>query len=286
MSNRKKVMWWIIKLLSYLALSAGIALVLCIVGYNLLYGILVNTPWTLFHDMLRLVNNIKNATLGDTVYILIYIFITLCIYSAFLWRSAMQLVVIQKAVEEIAEGDLTKRVPIRYRSEFSGTAENINAVIERFSEVAEQEKYAQQTKTELITNVSHDLKTPLTSILGYLALIEDDRYKDEVELRYYTNIAYRKAQSLDILIKDLFELTKLQNSGLNLECSEVNLSELIRQVVLHLEDLAKERHKLLLTKVADEQIVISADTTKLVRALQNLIANAIQYGDDQTDVHI
>lgn len=78
--------------------------------------------------------------------------------------------------------------------------------------------------------MSHDLRTPLTSIIGYLRLIEEDSYKDEVELRYYTNIAFEKSQRLNKMVNDLFEYTKIHNQDLELNIQNFNLIELLQQL--------------------------------------------------------
>jgi len=114
----------------------------------------------------------------------------------------------------------------------------------KLKQLMEEERNAERTKNELITSVSHDLRTPLTSILGYLELIEKDRYRDEVELRHYVSIAYAKAQRLKKLIDGLFEYTKVSYGGLKLNSERINLGELLEQMaekfVPTLQDMAMD----------------------------------------------
>ncbi len=140
--------------------------------------------------------------------------------------------------------------------------------------------YGPCAKTDLITNVSHDLRTPLTSIIGYLNLIEEGKYKDEVELMYYVDIAYDKSLNLNILINDLFELTKMQNRTINFDKVELNLVELIGQLVSQFEIQFKQANMRCRIDFSVEKLMINADPIKLVRAFENLITNAMRYGKE------
>ena len=133
----------------------------------------------------------------------------------------------------MSKGELNQIIEIESKDEIGELAGNINSIVSQLRNITIEERKAQQTKTDLITNVSHDLRTPLTSIIGYLGLIENDKYKDEVELRYYINIAYEKSKNLNLLINDLFELTKMQNNTVNLEMNNINLIELLSQIMEH-----------------------------------------------------
>ncbi|MGL5380285.1 MAG: histidine kinase dimerization/phospho-acceptor domain-containing protein, partial [Clostridium sp.] len=92
------------------------------------------------------------------------------------------------------EGKKDIKIDITSTNEFGTLANNINTLVERMENAVEEERRSEKTKNELITNVSHDLRTPLTSIIGYLNIVDNDRYRDEVELRYYVEIAYEKAK--------------------------------------------------------------------------------------------
>ena len=137
------------------------------------------------------------------IIILIYVFITR--------KKFRRLANVFEATEKMKNGELDKPLEIKGEDDVAKLAGNINGIVEKLKEITLEEKKAQKTKNDLITNVSHDLRTPLTSIIGYLNLIETDEYRDEVQLRHYTGIAYEKAKRLNVLINDLFELTKMQN---------------------------------------------------------------------------
>jgi len=139
------------------------------------------------------------------------------------------------------------------------------------------ELQAEQSKSELITNVSHDLRTPLTSIIGYLRLIGEDRYQDEVELRYYTDIAYKKSRRLERMVNDLFEYTQMSYGKNILNRSVIDMHALIGQLAADFTFQLSEAGMEI--RVSDQmgKSVILADGEKLMRALENLISNAMKY---------
>ncbi|MFS0724770.1 sensor histidine kinase [Paenibacillus sp. 1P07SE] len=168
--------------------------------------------------------------------------------------------------------------------ELSRVAENINEMADQLYRSIEEERTAEKTKNDLITGVSHDLRTPLTSILGFLEVIENDRYRDEVELRHYVTIAYEKSRKLKTLIDDLFEYTRI-NNGLPLELERIDLVSFLRQLaeefVPHLD-----RAGMSCRIQAGGEAIIMADGNLLVRSFENLIANAINYGSEGRYVDI
>ncbi|MFB6363202.1 sensor histidine kinase [Paenibacillus elgii] len=196
-------------------------------------------------------------------------------------RNHRYLIHIIEDVQRIAAGDFAHKVPVQSIGELGQLAGNINHVVERLKTSLDEERRAESTKNELITNVSHDLRTPLTSITGYLGLIEQDRYRDEVELRYYVNMAYEESQRLYQLIQDLFEYTRLSNiTGATIQKAPINLVEMMRQLFaqfqLQLQEAGIEQHM----TFYESQLLVMADGNKLRRVFENLISNAIKYGSE------
>lgn len=184
---------------------------------------------------------------------------------------------ITHGLREIAKGNFDTEIPVYSGSQLGEVAESINQMSRQLHQSILEERYAEKTKNDLITGVSHDLRTPLTSILGFLEVIEEDRYQDEVELRYYVNIAYEKAQNLKRLIDDLFEYTRI-NNGLPLDIRKIDMVRFIRQLIEEsVPTLEKSGMECNLT--AEEDLFIMADGAQLVRAYENLISNAIRYGE-------
>lgn len=195
-------------------------------------------------------------------------------------RSIRYLGEITKAVQLIANGHFDTRLSVSSRDELGELAENVNRMAAQLKTSIEEERRAEQTKNDLITSVSHDLRTPLTSINGYLGLIEQDRYRDEVELRYYVNIAYEKAQRLTVMINDLFEYTRTRGGGIKLRKTAINLVDMLGQLAAHFRyhlEVAGMESRLYFP---EERLMIQADGDKLVRVFENLILNGTHYGQN------
>jgi len=209
-------------------------------------------------------------------YVLLFVFFL----TLFQWRWLRYISELNVRVRHIAEGNFQERLPVRMNNQLSDLAFYMNDLVDRLQKSMDDERQAEQTKNELVTSVSHDLRTPLTSILGYLGLIEQDRYRDEVELRHYVQIAYAKSQRLNELINDLFEYTRMRHDAVPLNRVRINMadmmSELLVQYRVPLEEAGMTGH--LALPQPGRSVTVSGDPGKLVRVFENLIANAIQYG--------
>lgn len=177
---------------------------------------------------------------------------------------------------KIAKGNFDHKIPVRENHELGRIAESINVMSDQLNRSIQEERNAEKTKNDLITGVSHDLRTPLTSILGFLEIIDKDRYTDEVELRYYMNIAYEKSLSLKKLIDDLFDYTRI-NNGMPLHLRELDITGLIEQLAEEFVPSLEQANMTIRTHVPDQPMMIKADGDQLVRAYENLISNAIKY---------
>ncbi|SCH46382.1 sensor histidine kinase [Romboutsia sp. 1001713B170207_170306_H8] len=273
-----KVYKYIFGQVIYLAVSAAIAIFTLFILRTTISDF-QHLP--IIRQLVHLFLYMKNNYIGDFItYSTIVFILTSCIYLILTHNKVKNIALLMESVEIMASGDLDKRIDVNSDDDIGELSRNINHIIEQLENKTVEERKAQQTKTDLITNVSHDLRTPLTSIIGYLNLIEEDRYKDEVQLRYYTNIAYEKSKDLNILINDLFELTKLQNNTLPLNKIDINLVELVSQVISYLGYQLSEVNMEIRPQFSNDKLIVNADPDKLVRVLENLINNAIKYGSD------
>lgn len=201
-------------------------------------------------------------------------------------RSVLYLRQITATVQQIADTDFHDKLPVRSMDELGQLADRINNMSRQLQASQAKERMATQLKNELVTNVSHDLRTPLTSIIGYLRMIESDRYKDEVELRYYTSIAYEKAQSLGRMVNDLFEYTKMTYGQVALNRSEIDLVALIGQLAADFTMQLAESAMAIQMQSVVERLPIYADGDKLMRVFENLISNAIKYGQQGGTIEV
>ena len=154
-------------------------------------------------------------------------------------------------------------------------------VKEGFTEAVEREVKSQNMKNELITNVSHDLKTPLTAIITYLDLLKQDGLTEE-EQQEYIQILDQKSTRLKQLIEDLFEVSKLNSNNVQLEISEVDIVQLIKQAIIEFGDRFRDAGIEMVTKVPEESILLNLDGQKMYRVFSNLYENTLKYGLSNT----
>jgi len=185
----------------------------------------------------------------------------------------------------ISQGKLDHRVNVRGEDELGSLARNINRMTEELQENIERERRAERTKAELITNVSHDLRTPLTSVIGYLRLLRDNAGSEQ-ERSEYTRIAYEKAEHLKRLVEDLFEYATLSGQGVQLHRQHVSLTGMLEQLVEEYVPLAEEQQLTFCKKLPADRIYVSVDPEKFVRVLENLFSNAIKYGHKPGNIDI
>jgi signal transduction histidine kinase len=228
-----------------------------------------------------------NNTVGFEVAPVVLVLVFFAFYVIILSRPSMNyLLNITDSVQKISNADFDVVIPVDRSDELGKLAGHINAMSEKLKSALEQELRAIQSKNELVTSVSHDLRTPLTSVIGYLRLIDSDGYRDEVELRHYTQIAYEKSLVLGRMVNDLFEYTKMASGQVALRCSNIDLVELIGQVSADFTlQLAEEEMNFKLTSTA-ARMMLYADGDKLMRLFANLISNAIKYGEKGSVVEV
>lgn len=183
-----------------------------------------------------------------------------------------------RAMDEVARGNFEVTLPPRGLDELGLLGQNLVAMSRQVKSSLERERQATQARYELITAVSHDLRTPLTSVLGYLQLIDEDKYRDEVELRYYVDMAYEKARQLKRLIDQLFEFTRTSHGALVLRPVPINPAELLEQVAEEFVPALRQADMEYRLRLPEARVTIHADPDLLVRVLENLISNAIRYG--------
>lgn len=187
---------------------------------------------------------------------------------------------ITKGIYRIADGDLETVIEAKGEDELTYIANSLNDMTEKLKDLMEKERIAERTKNELITNVAHDLRTPLTSIIGYMGFLSADDKLEETVRKRYIEIVYQKAKRLEKLIEDLFSFTKLNYGKIAMKVEQVDLVMLLNQL---LDDFypSFENHGLTEEFITNQSvIVLDGDGNLLARLFDNLINNAIKYGSE------
>lgn len=201
-------------------------------------------------------------------------------------RKMKQIEAMAQGVKEIEKGNLAYRIEKKGEDEIAALTENINNMAEELMINIEKERKLEKQKNELITNVSHDLRTPLTSIMGYLRLLRDSKYESKEQHDEYMRIAFAKSEQLKNLIEDLFEYTKLTNENIVLEKQEVCMNELLDQLIEELVPQAEEHGLVFIKKFPEERAYAAVDSEKIVRVFENLLMNAIKYSKDNGEIKV
>jgi signal transduction histidine kinase len=217
---------------------------------------------------------------GRNFLIPIFLFLDLAVLY---WRlirryRQMQLRHIISELHYIANGNYDHRIPFELSGDLSRVVTSINGLVDSTVAAIEDERKIEQSKDELITNVSHDIRTPLTSIIGYLGLIEDGQYHSMDDLLKYTHTAYVKAKQMKLLVDDLFEYTKVRQPAVPVNFSAFDMIQLIEQLAADFELEASKKHIQILVKTKESSLIMDGDTEKLVRVFNNLLTNALKYG--------
>lgn len=197
----------------------------------------------------------------------------------FLTRNIVKdLIKLEQGLEKIAVGNLGYRVTIDRQDELGNVALNINRMAERLEAQIAKERELEQSKMEMITGLSHDLRTPLTSIIGYIQLLKTESFRDKDEYSRFVQNTYNKAVHLRKLLDDLFEYTRLTSvDDTQLNRKEIDLSQLLEQMLFEFEPLAQENGIRIVKEIAPSPTNVYVDSEKIARAIDNLLMNALKY---------
>ena len=206
------------------------------------------------------------------------------------WRLArrykqMQLTHILDELHYIAAGHFDHRIDANNAGSYVDVVDSINTLVESTVQAMAEERKIEQSKDELITNVSHDIRTPLTSIIGYLGLIEDKQFTSEEDALRYIHIAYTKALQMKVLVDDLFEYTKVRQPTTPLLLKTINIGNFLEQIVADYELESRKRHMETEVIMKTDPLMIEMDVDKMARVFNNLISNALKYAHGGTWLH-
>lgn len=198
----------------------------------------------------------------------------------------MQLRHIISELHYIANGHFDHRISFSVNNDMQKVIDSINSLVDSTVGAINEEKAIEQSKDELITNVSHDIRTPLTSIIGYLGLLKNGAVTSQEDMLKYINIAYDKAEQMRSLANDLFEYTTLKSTKTKLNVTPINIKGMMEQVAAGFELEAEKKGIAFSVKARPDDLIVNADVEKLVRVYNNLISNALKYATGASRINL
>lgn len=238
----------------------------------LIFGVFVVIHWMGIIDHLDLVLS----------FLLLAVEIGLFIY---LVKQAVGRHEIDKGVDKIAGGEVDYKIPTdRMGEEQRSIAEKINSIGQGLDMALDESIKSERLKTDLITNVSHDIKTPLTSIINYVNLLKQEEFEDP-EIQRYLEVLDEKSQRLKTLTEDVVEASKISSGNITLEFMNINLVEIIQQTSGEFEEKFKARRLTEVMSFPEREVIISADGRRLWRVLANIYNNTAKYAMEGTRVY-
>ena len=216
------------------------------------------------------------------------IVIPIIIFAGFIYfiilKNINQVARINREASEIVGGNYKKKIE-KTGGLYDGIVDNFNNIGSNLDLAIEDAVKSERLKTELITNVSHDLKTPLTSILNYSDLLSKEDNSQE-EAKEYARIINEKSNKLRVLIEDLFEVSKATSNNIELDRQELDFNSLVAQSIGEWEDKIKENNIEIISNLSEEKVMLKIDGQKFSRVLDNLFSNISKYALENSRVYV
>lgn len=242
------------------------------------------TVWSTLHRLQRM----ERSTLYTIIIVIVIVGMLLFILYFLLLtrRITKDLSYISNRITDIARGNLYETISINRQDEIGEIAYRVNEMTAEIIRLMKSEREALQTNKDLITCVAHDLRTPLTSVIGYLQLAMDTEKYAVEERQKYAQIASQKANRLEGLIQDLFSYTKLMSGEISLHRCDIDIVKLIEQMVEEFYPLFQDNGLQCHFSKNTEKLIMNLDPNLIARAIQNLLGNAVKYGKDGKQILI
>jgi signal transduction histidine kinase len=203
----------------------------------------------------------------------------------FIIRKADGLDLIMDGLKKISDGELQYKIKTdTLTGKQKVMAEYINNIGSGLDAAVENSLKKERMQTELITNVSHDLKTPLTSIINYVDLMKRENPTDP-KIQEYLRILDEKSQRLKVLTEDVVEASKASTGNIKLEMNDIDFVEMVQQVIGEFEEKFQEKNLTMMVHFTDEPSIIYADGQRMWRVLENVFGNVVKYAMEGTRVY-
>lgn len=230
-------------------------------------------------SILGILNILKHNIIGD------FFIVYLIIIFLYIMKKVSYFEYILKSANKIADGDFSVELSEKGDKDLSKLAHNINLIKHDYKNAIEERIKDERLKSEIVLNVSNNLKLPVNSIESYISLYQNENTLAK-EKEEYLNIIYDKAKKLKTLIENLFEVSKLNSGKVELYKEDIDIMELIYQVIGESSDNYSEKNIRFIVNSFSEEIIINADGKKISRLIEELISNALEHSLADTRVYI
>ncbi|SEG88566.1 Signal transduction histidine kinase [Bacillus sp. ok061] len=188
--------------------------------------------------------------------------------------------------EEIASGKYDKRLNYETYFELMQIQHSFNVMSEKLDKIEKEKKRLEETKRKMLVDLSHDLRTPITTVQGYIEALQLGIITEKSERERTLNVIYNKIRIIAVLTEDIFELSKLEHSDYPFEVHPTDVSEFIRELLVEYYDLFQAKRLILQYQIPSKEVIAPINNRLLYRAISNIISNALQYNTAGTTVFV
>lgn len=200
-------------------------------------------------------------------------------------KKIIEIKKVTEALKCINNGNLECEIPEVKAEEIRELVDNIKKIKTGYEVALEDTLKSERLKTELISNVSHDLRTPLTSIINYVNILQQDSVTEE-ERKEYLSILEKKSKKLKVLIDDLFEMSKINSGKMELNKEDIDIMSLIHQAIGEYSFLYEDKNIEFKVESNYEEIIMKLDGKMISRAIENIVINSLKYSLEKTRVYV
>ena len=254
--------------------------------YTITKYVWIFIPLTIIQVIIIFAFDVNYGLFESSIYTAPLLSIALSVISIFIIKDKVNKIeTIRNGIDKIKNGNIEHKIEIKKDLLFDDIVKDINEIGKTINIAVEERLKSERMKNELITNVSHDLKTPLTAIINYISLMKKEDIQPK-HLKDYVQVLDKRSQRLKILIEDLFEASKIGSNNIELNLEENDINQLLTQTLVEMEDYINESKLDFIVNTPDKEVYILADGKKTFRVFENIISNILKYSLEKTRVYI
>ena len=254
--------------------------------YTITKYVWIFIPLTIIQVIIIFAFDVNYGLFEFSIYTAPLLSIALCVISIFIIKDKVNKIEqIRNGIDKIKNGNIEHKIEIKKDLLFDDIVKDINEIGKTINIAVEERLKSERMKNELITNVSHDLKTPLTAIINYISLMKKEDIQPK-HLKDYVQVLDKRSQRLKILIEDLFEASKIGSNNIELNLEENDINQLLTQTLVEMEDYINESKLDFIVNTPNKEVYILADGKKTFRVFENIISNILKYSLEKTRVYI